>query len=70
MHSNRKLSGIQSAALLGVGQKPNTTQNLIRKSGAFEYLLRNFAYTSNSNVRDPATLEIFLGEHIPEIIPL
>jgi hypothetical protein len=43
VHGNCEFGGIQSTALLGIGQKPNTAQDLIRKSRALEDLLGNFA---------------------------
>jgi hypothetical protein len=47
MHGNGKLGGIQGTSLLGVGQKPDTTQNLIWEAGTFKYLFCGFAYRSN-----------------------
>jgi hypothetical protein len=44
MHGNGELGSIQSAALLGVRQEPDTTQDLIWKPGALKDLLRDFAY--------------------------
>lgn len=69
MHGNGELGGIQGAALLSVGQKPNTTQNLIGKAGAFEYLFCDFAYRSNSKpVRFGDTFSA-MRSYTPEIIP-
>ena len=56
MHGNGELGGIQGTALLGVGQKPDATQNLIGKPGAFKYLFCDFTYISNTNLLDSGTL--------------
>lgn len=69
MHGNGEFGGIQGTALLGVGQEPNTTQNLIREPGAFEYLFCDFAYRSISKLVKFGDSFSAMKSYPPEITP-